>query len=59
MAVDDEGDEFAMEVDGGASINNAQVIGSFKGYNLLELHIKLREVESDLESMVTLRVVSQ
>jgi predicted Zn-dependent protease len=59
MAVDDEGDEFAIEVDGGASINNGQLYGSFKGYNLLELHIKLREVESDLESMVTLRVVSQ
>ena len=57
--MDDEGDEFTFEVDGGASINNGQLYGSFKGYNLLELHIKLREVESDLESIFTLRVVSQ
>jgi hypothetical protein len=57
--VDDEGDEYTIEVDGGATINGAQLIGSFKGYNLLELHLKLREVESELESMVSLRVVSQ
>ena len=57
--MDDEGDEYTIEVDGGATINDAQLIGSFKGYNLLELHLKLREVESELESMVSLRVVSQ
>ena len=36
--MDDEGDEFAIEVDGGANVKDGQLIGSFRGYNLQELY---------------------